>query len=39
MTTETRAATRRGERYDPAAFEQKWRDRWEADALYTAPDG
>ncbi|MBC8074572.1 MAG: leucine--tRNA ligase, partial [Chloroflexales bacterium] len=29
------------ERYDPAAIEQKWQARWEADALYkaAAPDG
>ena len=24
--------------YDPASFEQKWRDRWEADELYAARD-
>ena len=26
------------ERYDPAAIEPKWRDRWEADRLYEADD-
>ena len=38
MTTETPARTRRPDRYDPAGFEQKWRDRWEADALYATHD-
>jgi leucyl-tRNA synthetase len=37
MTTE--AATRsRPDRFDPGSFEQKWRDRWEADELYVARD-
>jgi leucyl-tRNA synthetase len=35
MTAMTATRARR-ERYDPATFEQKWRDRWEADALYAA---
>jgi len=38
MTTETRPPAQRRERYDPAAFEQKWRDRWEADELYVTRD-
>jgi leucyl-tRNA synthetase len=40
MTTRTpdEARTGRGERYDPASFEQKWRDRWEADGLYRTHD-
>jgi leucyl-tRNA synthetase len=37
MTTQTPARTR-PERFDPASFEQQWRDRWEADALYAAHD-
>ncbi|MGH2444676.1 MAG: leucine--tRNA ligase [Candidatus Limnocylindria bacterium] len=37
MTAETRTRTRR-DRFDPASFEQKWRDRWEADQLYVARD-
>lgn len=28
----------RPDRFDPASFEQKWRERWEADALYAAHD-
>ncbi|HET9416669.1 MAG TPA: leucine--tRNA ligase, partial [Candidatus Limnocylindria bacterium] len=28
----------RAERYDPRSFEQKWRDRWEADGIYAAHD-
>jgi leucyl-tRNA synthetase len=28
----------RAERYDPQSFEQKWRDRWEADGIYAAHD-
>jgi leucyl-tRNA synthetase len=39
MTTDTQARTGRAERYDPASFEQRWRDRWEADSLYRADDG
>lgn len=27
------------ERYDPAAIEKKWQERWEADALYAATSG
>ena len=30
--------TTRGERFDPGSFEQRWRDRWEADELYRADD-
>ena len=28
----------RTERFDPTAYEQGWRDRWEADGLYRTPD-
>lgn len=37
MTTDnpTRA---RGERFDPAAYERAWQDRWETDGLYRAND-
>ena len=38
MTTETPTRRGRAERFDPASFEQKWRDRWEADELYVARD-
>ena len=40
MTTETPAhpTAARRERFDPGSFEQKWRDRWEADELYVARD-
>jgi leucyl-tRNA synthetase len=37
MTAETPARIQR-ERFDPGSFEQKWRDRWEADQLYVARD-
>jgi len=37
MTAETPTQTR-PDRFDPGAFEQKWRDRWEADELDTARD-
>ncbi|MCV0403376.1 MAG: leucine--tRNA ligase [Chloroflexi bacterium] len=37
MTTETHARTGRS-RYDPASFEAKWQQRWEAEGLYTARD-
>ena len=37
MTTEAPTRTR-PDRFDPRAFEQKWRDRWEADELYVARD-
>jgi leucyl-tRNA synthetase len=39
MTTET--PTRRGPRaggFDPSSFEEKWRQRWEADELYVSRD-
>ncbi|HEX7172680.1 MAG TPA: leucine--tRNA ligase [Candidatus Limnocylindria bacterium] len=36
--TETTTRTPRGERYDPAAFEAKWQQRWEADGIYAARD-
>ena len=41
MTTRTadQARTGRGERFDHGSFEQKWRDRWEADGLHHADDG
>jgi leucyl-tRNA synthetase len=38
MTTETSPRTPRTGRYDPTSFEQKWRERWEADELYVAHD-
>ena len=38
MTTETPARTPRAGRYDPTSFEEKWRQRWEADELYVARD-
>ena len=37
MTTEAPTRTR-PDRFDPRSFEQKWRDRWEADELYVARD-
>ena len=37
MTAHTPARTR-ADRFDPGSFEQKWRDRWEADELYVARD-
>ena len=37
MTSETRTGGRAG-RFDPGTYEQKWRDRWEADGLYAARD-
>ncbi len=38
MTTEAETPRQRPERFDPSSFEQKWRDRWEADELYVARD-
>ncbi len=39
MTTEGKTkAEARIDRYDPAAIEKKWQERWEADALYVARD-
>ena len=39
MTTQTpKPAARRRERFDPASYEAKWRERWEADGLNTARD-
>ncbi|HVM25580.1 MAG TPA: leucine--tRNA ligase [Candidatus Limnocylindrales bacterium] len=38
MTAQTPRRTERAPRFDPAIFEQKWRDRWEADRLYAARD-
>ncbi len=38
MTTEMPTRTQRPDRFDPASFEQGWRDRWEADELYAARD-
>jgi leucyl-tRNA synthetase len=37
--TPTQARGERGERFDPAAYEQTWRERWERDGLYRADDG
>ena len=39
MTTEIEPRTGRAGRFDPASYEQHWRERWEADALYRADDG
>ena len=30
--------TTHGERFDPGSYEQRWRERWEADGLYRAHD-
>jgi leucyl-tRNA synthetase len=42
MTTETHrhpgSARAPRERWVPASYEQKWRERWEADGLYVSPD-
>ena len=38
MTTDTEARAQRAERFNPASYEQRWRERWEADALYRAND-
>jgi leucyl-tRNA synthetase len=38
MTTQTRPRAARGERFDPASYEAKWRERWDADGLYLAQD-
>jgi leucyl-tRNA synthetase len=38
MSTDTEARTGRAGRFDPASYEQGWRDRWEADTLYRADD-
>jgi leucyl-tRNA synthetase len=38
MITDTDARAQRAERINPASYEQGWRDRWEADALYRADD-
>ena len=37
MTARTESPTRT-ERFDPASYEARWRERWEADALYEAHD-
>ncbi|HEX6140049.1 MAG TPA: leucine--tRNA ligase [Candidatus Limnocylindria bacterium] len=39
MSTDTEARTGRAARFDPASYEQRWRERWEADELYRAHDG
>ena len=36
--TDTGARSARGPRFDPAEYEQRWRERWEADGLYRADD-
>ena len=36
--TDTEARTARGPRFDPTEYEQRWRERWEADGLYRADD-
>ena len=38
MTTQMRPRATRGERFDPASYELKWRERWERDELYRARD-
>jgi leucyl-tRNA synthetase len=40
MTTRTgtQERTGRGERFDPSSYEQRWRERWEADGLDEAND-
>jgi leucyl-tRNA synthetase len=38
MTANTPARAGRAGRFDPATFEAKWRERWEADQLYTVRD-
>ena len=38
MTTETPTRRGRAERFDPASFEAKWRERWEAYELHIARD-
>jgi len=38
MTTDTEARRGRAGRFDPASYEQRWRDRWEADRLHEARD-
>ena len=35
--TDTQARSARGPRFDPAEYEQRWRDRWEADGLWLGP--
>src|SRR4051812_46944273 len=37
-TTEMSIGLDRGERYDPAVIEEKWRERWERDDLYRVDD-
>jgi leucyl-tRNA synthetase len=39
MTTDIEARSGRAGRFDPASYEQRWRDRWEADGLDRASDG
>ena len=38
MTTEIEARSGRAGRFDPASYEQRWRERWEADGLFRADD-
>jgi len=38
MTTEIEPRMGRTERFDPSSYERRWRERWEADALYRASD-
>jgi leucyl-tRNA synthetase len=38
MTAQTPRRTERAPRFSPASYEQKWRDRWEADELYVSRD-
>jgi len=38
MTSETGTRGARRERFDPSSYEAKWRERWDADAMYVARD-
>jgi leucyl-tRNA synthetase len=38
MTAQTRPRAGRAERWDPASYEGRWRERWERDGLYRAAD-
>ncbi|HET6379724.1 MAG TPA: leucine--tRNA ligase [candidate division Zixibacteria bacterium] len=38
MTTDTEARAARAGRFDPASYERRWRERWEADRLFHADD-
>jgi hypothetical protein len=38
MTTGTPTHSERHGRFDPASFEERWRERWATDDLYRARD-